>query len=87
MLQANNTGVCSQCLSHTGFAPVHGLCAFPVYTAKALGCSAGNCLMWALGYMQSPGLSCSGSGSQVLHKGTDLVGIAFCARPRSKQLR
>ena len=33
MLQTNNTGVCSQCLSHTGFAPSHGMCAFSVYTA------------------------------------------------------
>ena len=29
----NNTGVFSQCLSHTGFAPPHGVCAFPVNTA------------------------------------------------------
>ena len=33
-------GECSQCFSHTGFAPTHGVCAFPVYTAQALGCSA-----------------------------------------------
>ena len=32
-LQTNNTGVCLQCLSHTGFVPAHGVCAFPVYTA------------------------------------------------------
>ena len=30
---ANNTGMCSQGLGHTGFAPAHGVCAFPVYTA------------------------------------------------------
>ena len=29
--------------------------------------------MLALGCLHSPGLSCSGSGSQVLHKGADLV--------------
>ena len=43
-LQTNITGVCgecSQCLGHTGFAPAHGLCAFPVYTAQATGCSVG----------------------------------------------
>ena len=34
-------GECSQCLGHTGFAPAHGMCAFPVYTAQAPGCSAG----------------------------------------------
>ena len=62
--------------------PTHSLCAFPVYTAQALGCSAGNCLMLALGCMHTPGLSHSGSGSRVLLKGTDLVGPAFCACPR-----
>ena len=67
--------------------PAHGVCAFPVYIAQALGCSAGNCLRWALGCMHFPGLSCSGSASRVLHKGTDLVGPAFCAFPRSEQLR
>ena len=43
-LQTNITGVCgecSQCMGHTGFAPAHGVCAFPVYTAQAPGCSAG----------------------------------------------
>ena len=39
-LQTNNTGMCSQGLGHTGFAPAHGVCAFPVYTAQALGCFA-----------------------------------------------
>ena len=33
-------GECSQCLGHIGFASTHGVCAFPVYTAQALGCSA-----------------------------------------------
>ena len=47
----------------------------------------GNCLKWALGCVHFPGLSCSGSGSWVPHKGTDLVGPAFCALPRSKELR
>ena len=57
-----------------GFAPAHGLCAFPVYTAQALGCSAGSCLMQALVCMPFPGLSRSGSGSRVLHKDSDLAG-------------
>ena len=47
----------------------------------------GNCPKWALGFVYFPGLRCSGSGSQVLHKGTDSVGHAFCALPRCKQLR
>ena len=83
-LQTNITGVCgecSQCLGHTGFAPAHGLCAFPVYTAQALGCSARNCLRQVLGWVHFPVLSRSGSGSQVLHKGADLIGPAFCALP------
>ena len=28
MLQTNNTGMCSQCLGPTGFAPGHSVCAF-----------------------------------------------------------
>ena len=47
----------------------------------------GNCLKRALGCMHFPGLSRSGSGTQVLHKGADSVGPAFCALPRSKKLR
>ena len=44
-LQTNVPGMygeCAQCLDHTGFAPAHGGCAFPVYTAQAPGCSAGD---------------------------------------------
>ena len=29
------------CLGHIVFAPVHGMCAFPIYTAQAPGYSAG----------------------------------------------
>ena len=47
----------------------------------------GNFLKWAVGCVHFPGLSRSGSGSWVLHKGTDSVGPAFCALPRSEQLR
>ena len=89
-LQTNITGVCGKCsqsFSRTGFAPIHSMCAFMVYTCQALGCSAGNCLRQALGCVHFPGLSHSGSGSQVLHKGTDSVGPTFCALPRSEQLR
>jgi len=89
-LQTNITGMCGeclQCLGHFGFAPTHGMCAFPIYAAQALDCSARNCLRWALGCMYFPGLSRSGSGSQVLHKGTDSGGPAFCALPSSEQLR
>ena len=47
----------------------------------------GNCLKPALGCVHFPGLSCSGSGSQVLHKGTDSAGRVLCALRRSEQLR
>ena len=47
----------------------------------------GNCLKQSLCFVHFPGLSCSGSGSWVLRKGTDLVGCAFCALPRSENLR
>ena len=75
MQQTNNTGVCSQCLSHTGPAPL------VVYTAQALGCSTGNRLRLALGCMHLPGLSCSGSGTQGVLRGADSLGPAFCALP------
>jgi len=67
-------GGCSQCFNHTGFAPDHDMCAFPVYTAQAPGYSAGNCLRQALGCVHFPGLSRSGSGSRVLPKGADSIG-------------
>ena len=89
-LQTNITGVCgdcSQCLGHTGFAPTHGLHAFPVYTVQALGCSAGKRLRRALVCMHFSGLSHSCSGSRVLYKGADFVRPVICALPRSEQLR
>ena len=57
-----------------------------VHTAQALGCSAGNRLRLALGCMHLPSLSHSGLGTQVVLRGTDSVGPAFCALPRSEQL-
>ena len=44
-LQTNLTGLFgehSQCCGHTGFAPAHGVCASPVYTFQAPGCSTGS---------------------------------------------
>ena len=46
-----------------------------------------NCLKRAVGCVHFSGLSHSGSGSRVLHKGADSVGPAFCALHRSEQLR
>ena len=83
---ADNTGVCSQCLSHTGPAPAHGACSLPDPTAQALGCSARNHLRPALGCMHLPGLSRSDSGTRVVLRGAVLC-LAFCTLPRSEQLR
>ena len=49
------------------------------------GALQGHCLKRTLHFLHFPGLSCS--GSQVVHKDSDLVGPAFCTLPRSKQLR
>ena len=76
-----------QWLGHTKFAPTHGVCDFPVYSAQPLSWSARKCLRQALACMHFPGLSCWGSVSRVFYKGAELVGPAFCALPRSKQLR
>ena len=78
MLQTNNTGMCSQCLSHTGSAPAHGACSLPAHTAQALGCSAGNHPWLALGCLHLPGPSHSGSGTPVVLRGADSVGPVLC---------
>ena len=75
MLQTNNTSECSQCPSHTGPAPAH------MHTAQTLGCSAGNRLRPALGCMHLPGLSRSGSGTQVVPRGADWLGLRFVPFP------
>ena len=80
-LQTNNTGVCSQCLSHTGPAPAHGTCTLPAHTAQALGCSAGNHPRPALGCMHLPGLNRSGSGTRVLLQAQTRLGLHFVPFP------
>ena len=47
----------------------------------------GSCLRRALGCVYFPGPNHPGSGSRVLHKGTDSARPVFCALPRSEQLR
>ena len=47
----------------------------------------GNFLRLALGCVEFPGLSHSGSASCVLQKGVDSIGPVFCALPRSEHLR
>ena len=74
---------------------VWGTLGLPLLTACVLSQSTllrlqvalqGNCLKRALGCMHFPGLSRSGSGTWVLLKGTDSVGPAFGALPKSEQL-
>ena len=60
---AGMCGDCSHCMDYSGFAPVHNPFAFLVYTAQAPSRSAGNSPKQALGFVQFPGLSCSGLGS------------------------
>ena len=56
--------------SHTGFAPYRDVCAFPVYTAQAPGCS-----IWS-----GPCVECC-SSFRVLHKSADSVAPPFCVFP------
>ena len=60
---------------------------FPCLHCLGSICSAGNCLRLSLGCMLFTGLSCSGSGTQVLIRGADLVGPAFCVFPRFQHPR
>ena len=90
-LQTNITGVCGG--SACSFVATVDL---PLITVYVLSQSTplrlqvavqGNCPKWAWGCMHFLGLSCSGPGSCVLSKGTDLVGPSFYALPRSKELK
>ena len=75
MLQTSITGMrgeCWQCLDHTGFAPTLGVCAFPVYTAQAPGCSAGE-------------LSKAGPGLHALPRSKSLR-FRFSGTPQSRRL-
>ena len=79
-LQTNITGLygeCLHCLSHSVFAPTHSVCAFPVYTAQALVCSARNCLRWALVCMHFPSLSHSGHVLKYTTKAQTQLGLHF----------
>ena len=78
MLQTNNTGMGSQCLSHAGHAPAHGahrsgstlLCREPSGASPRLHAPPRSKLLRP--------------GSQVALRGADSVGPAFCALPRSE---
>ena len=82
-------GVCLQCMDHTGFFLAHGCHVLFQSTLLSLQVALqGICpAKRALHFVHSPGLSCSGSGPQVVHKSTDSVGCVFCTLPRSEQFR
>ena len=70
---------------HTGFAPLT-VCELSQTTLLRFQVALqGNCLKQALGCIDFPGVS--HSGSWVLYRVADLVGPAFCALPSSEQLR
>ena len=84
-LQTNNTGMCGKCsqrLGHTGFAPAHAVCAFPVYTAQVLACSARNCLRWALGHMHFQVLATQVQVLGYSSKAQTQLGLCFVPFPR-----
>ena len=88
-LKTNVTGVCGECsVGATLGLPLLTVCVLSQSTLLRLQVALqGKCLKRALGCMHFPGLSHSDSGSGVFHKGTDFVGAAFCALPRSEELR
>ena len=78
MLQTNNTGVCSQCLSHTGPAPAHGAHLSGSTLLSREPSEAGP-------RVHAPARSKPlRFGAQVALRGTGLVWHAFCALPRSE---
>ena len=78
MLQTNNTGVCLQCLSHTGPAPAYGAHHSGSMLLRREPSEAGPRL-------RAPPLSKPlRFGTQVALRGADSVGPAFCALPRSE---
>ena len=80
-LQTNNTGVCLQCLSHTGPAPAYSTCALPAHTAQAPGCSARNRRRPALGCLHLRCLSHSGSGAGYSSEVQTPLGLRFVHLP------
>ena len=78
MLQANNTGVCSHCLSHAGHAPAHGAHRSGSMSLRQELSEAGPRLH------APPQSKLLRLGSQVALRGADPVGPAFCAFPRTK---
>ena len=78
MLQTNNTGVCLQCLSHTGPAPAYGAHHSGSMLLRREPSEAGPRLH------VPPWSKPLRLGTQVALRGADSVGPAFCALPRSE---
>ena len=89
------TLACARSASATlGLPPVHGACSLSAQAAQALGCSAGNHPWPALGCLYFPGQAAQvqALGAQTQSSSSPQrcrlsVGPAFCALPRSEQLR
>ena len=77
----NNTGVGSQCLSHTGPAPAHGAHRSGSALLRREPSEAGPRLR------APPWSKPLRLGSQAALRGADSVGPAFCALPRTEWLR
>ena len=56
-------------------------CSLPAHTAQVLGCFARNHPWPALGCLHLPGPSSSGSGTRVVLRGADSVGLRFVPFP------
>ena len=78
MLQTNITGVCLQCLIHSGLAPL------VVHTAQALRSSTREPSEAGPRLQAPPRSKPLRLGAQEALRGADLVGPAFCALPRSE---
>ena len=78
MLQTNNTGMCSQCLSHAGPAPAHGAHCSGSMLLRQEPSEAGPRL-----HAPPPSKPLRFS-AQVALRGAESVGTAICALPRSE---
>ena len=78
MLQTNNTGVCSQCLSLAGPAPTHDTHRSGSMLLRWEPSEAGRRLH------APPRSKLLRLGSQVVLRGADSVGPAFSALPRTE---
>ena len=81
------TLACAHSDSATLGLPLHTACVLSLSMLLRLYVAQPGTVRQALGFMHFPGLSCSGSGTQVALRGADSVGPAFCVLPRSEQLR